>query len=457
MFSIDLKDAYSTSRFLSIWSLGCIFGFVSRDVSTSSLPVFQSVHGPTSVHQSLRSGFRVGTLEGRALPSLPERLAGHCGVEDPSSVALGSGFPVVQGSGDHCQLEEVRPPSVHSCPVSGDADRHFSREGVPVGSSSGSLSGSGDFFSASSVTRSVHVAAVVGPHGFTGEFSSSRSLKHVSIAVVPQGPLVPHGARPCRSDPSVAGVRGGSSLVAPRGQLGVQCLSPGSSSVPVATYRRVTVGLGSQPVRSDGFRGVVPGREFAAHQCVGDKAIALALALITFLPQFSGQSVVLMSGNASVVAYFQHQGSTVAHVLCCMVAEVVLWTNRHSVSLMARYNPWKKNVPADQISRPNQVLPTESSLLRIFEGIRGVFGRPHLNLFATHANAKLPLYIFPDGLKAELVPTRLGPSVCLCLPTVCSAQAGLVESASFDWALIGSGGTIVATERVVRRSFFPVG
>ena len=81
-------------------------------------PVFQSVHA--------HSGFGVGTPEGRAHSSLPGRLAGHCGVQDPSAAASESGYPVVQGSGDHCQLREVRPKAVHSCPLSGDADRHVS-------------------------------------------------------------------------------------------------------------------------------------------------------------------------------------------------------------------------------------------------------------------------------------------------------------------------------------------
>ena len=84
------------------------------------------------VFTSLYSSFGVGTQEKHEPSSLPERLAGHCGVEDPSAVALGSGSPVVQGSEDHCQLGEVRPPAVHSCPVPGDADRHVSQEGVPV-------------------------------------------------------------------------------------------------------------------------------------------------------------------------------------------------------------------------------------------------------------------------------------------------------------------------------------
>ena len=62
--------------------------------------MFRSVHGTTSVHQSLCSDFGVGAPEGHTPPLLSGRLAGHCGVNDPFSAASVSGSPVVQGSGD---------------------------------------------------------------------------------------------------------------------------------------------------------------------------------------------------------------------------------------------------------------------------------------------------------------------------------------------------------------------
>ena len=52
-------------------------------------------------------------------------------------------------------------------------------------------------------------------------------------------------------------------------------------------------------------------------------------------------------------------------------------------------------------------------------------------------------------MEAGRVLTSWRLSVSLCLPSVCSAQAGVVESSSFDRALVGSGGTIVASERMV--------
>ena len=83
-----------------------------------------------------------------------------------------------------------------------------------------------------------------------------------------------------------------------------------------------------------------------------------------------GQSVVLLSDNAMIVAYLQHQDGMVFHVLCRMANEIVLWTERHLVSLMARYIPGKTNVLAEKLSRPDPVLSMEWSLLpRVFERI----------------------------------------------------------------------------------------
>ena len=118
------------------------------------------------------------------------------------------------------------------------------------------------------------------------------------------------------------------------------------------------------------------------------------LALAAFLPQLAGQCVVLMSNNVSVVAYLRHQGGTVSRRLCLMASIVTQWTERHLVQLEARYIPGKKNVLANQLSWPNQVLLTEWSLLPgVFKGICHVFGCRHLDLSATRANTKLLLYI----------------------------------------------------------------
>ena len=96
----------------------------------------------------------------------------------------------------------------------------------------------------------------------------------------------------------------------------------------------------------------------------------------------SDQSVALLTDNATIVTSLRHQ------------AEVVLWAERRLVSLMASCIPGKNTVFATQLSLADQILPMEwSTFPRVFKAICGVFGRSHLALFATHANAKLPLYV----------------------------------------------------------------
>ena len=71
-------------------------------------------------------------------------------------------------------------------------------------------------------------------------------------------------------------------------------------------------------------------------------------------------------------------------------------TQLHSSGSQVLYIPGKHNILADQLSRPDQILLTEWSLLPcVFDRFCGVFGRSHLNLFATRASNKFPLYMSP--------------------------------------------------------------
>ena len=122
----------------------------------------------------------------------------------------------------------------------------------------------------------------------------------------------------------------------------------------------------------------------------------VVLALAAFLPQLSDQSILFMSDNTIVVAYLRNQGGTVSWATGHMTGKIVWWTELHSVTLAAQYIPGKKNVLVDQLSCPDQVILTEWSLLpRVFKEVYGVFGHPHLNLFAIWVITKLPFYISP--------------------------------------------------------------
>ena len=122
----------------------------------------------------------------------------------------------------------------------------------------------------------------------------------------------------------------------------------------------------------------------------------MLLVMAAFLPQLASKIIVLMSDNATVVAYLKDQGDTVSRVMCDMAREVIQWSKLHSVTLLALYIASKKNVLADQLSCSDQVVPTEWYFLpRVLKGICEVFGHPHLDLLATRANTKLSPYISP--------------------------------------------------------------
>ena len=155
---------------------------------------------------------------------------------------------------------------------------------------------------------------------------------------------------------------------------------------------------------------------------------AVKLALAAFLPQLSGQSVFLISDNASVVAYLWHHGGTVSWRLCLMVPEITQWTERHSVQLEARCIPGR-NILADQLSCPDQVLPTEWSLLsQVFEGICSVLrlspSRPVCHSGKHKASALRVSSSRSHSLEAGCSSSTVGHSVRLCLPSFCAAPPG---------------------------------
>ena len=71
-------------------------------------------------------------------------------------------------------------------------------------------------------------------------------------------------------------------------------------------------------------------------------------------------------------------------------------THHYHITLKARHIPGCLNVMADLLSRSNQVQSTEWSLHpQVFKQICQKWFTPHVDLFATHLNHKLPLYISP--------------------------------------------------------------
>ena len=72
------------------------------------------------------------------------------------------------------------------------------------------------------------------------------------------------------------------------------------------------------------------------------------------------------------------------------------WCHHYPITLKARHIPGCLNVMADILSRSNQGQSTEWSLHpQVFKQICQMWFTPHVDLFTTHLNHNLPLYVSP--------------------------------------------------------------
>ena len=79
-----------------------------------------------------------------------------------------------------------------------------------------------------------------------------------------------------------------------------------------------------------------------------------------------------------------------------MTGELLLWLDDNRIQLQVQHIPGKANIIADHLSRKNQVIHTEWSLAQpVVEALFLLWDRPHVDLFATHLNAKLPVFVAP--------------------------------------------------------------
>ena len=123
---------------------------------------------------------------------------------------------------------------------------------------------------------------------------------------------------------------------------------------------------------------------------------AVSLALRDFKDQCQNQTVLVATDNSTVVAYINKQGGTHSAEMCALLWKIMTWCHHYHITLKARHIPGCLNVMADLLSRSNQVQSIEWSLHpQVFKQICQKWFTPHVDLFATHLNHKLPLYVSP--------------------------------------------------------------
>ena len=106
--------------------------------------------------------------------------------------------------------------------------------------------------------------------------------------------------------------------------------------------------------------------------------------------------VLVATDNSTVVAYINKPGGTHSAEMCALLWKIMTWCHHYQITLKARHIPGCLNVMAHLLSRLNQVQSTEWSLhLQVFIKICHKWFTPHVDLFATRLNHKVPLYVSP--------------------------------------------------------------
>ena len=123
---------------------------------------------------------------------------------------------------------------------------------------------------------------------------------------------------------------------------------------------------------------------------------AVSLALRSFKDQCQNQNSASSNRQLNIGSLHKKQGGTHSAELCALLWKIMTWYHHYHITLKARHIPGCLNVMADLLSRLNQVQSTEWSLHpQVFKQICQKWFTPHVDLFATHLNHKLPLYVSP--------------------------------------------------------------
>ena len=114
-------------------------------------------------------------------------------------------------------------------------------------------------------------------------------------------------------------------------------------------------------------------------------------------------------------------------------------------------------ITSHSFSAPSVVAGHSEGVWNGLLGVRSLPSRPLCHPYQCQASSIYVSGSVSIGVETWHVTIPWGHSISLCLPSVFSAQAILVESSTFDRTHIGSGGAILAPQGVVRQPLILVG
>ena len=123
---------------------------------------------------------------------------------------------------------------------------------------------------------------------------------------------------------------------------------------------------------------------------------AVLLAIRHFAPALHNSTARLYCDNATAVAYIRREGGTHAVTLSVLAEEILSECDHISLRLVPVHLPGVRNVRADALSRRGQALPGEWEIQSpVLDTLFREWGQPLVDMFATPANRKLPVFVSP--------------------------------------------------------------
>ena len=135
-------------------------------------------------------------------------------------------------------------------------------------------------------------------------------------------------------------------------------------------------------------------QEQAALSINARELLAVREGLYHFLPSLQGMAVSVFCDNSTAVSYLRKEGGTRSPFLNTL-AQILHWTESHSIRLLSQFIPGSLNVLADSLSRPHQLPHTEWSLHpEVFRSLSRLWP-VQIDLFATSANRQCCVFFSP--------------------------------------------------------------
>ena len=123
--------------------------------------------------------------------------------------------------------------------------------------------------------------------------------------------------------------------------------------------------------------------------------LAVERGLLAFPLLVQGKVVGLFCDNTTAIAYLRKQGGTLSPLLNEIAQRILRWAEKENVSLLPQFILGRKNVVADALSRPNQVLSSEWILHQdVFDSLNKKWP-VMIDLFATGLSRRCSIYFAP--------------------------------------------------------------